>query len=227
MNKRYIIPFVLVIVLMSVAMASADGYGCNQYCYPNSCYPYYSYYPYQPVQPVVRECAAFVSDVTVADGSYIAPGSTFTKIWRIRNNGTTTWTTNYKLVFVSGTQMAAVSAVNLPHNVQPGQTVDISVQMTAPTASGSYKSEWKLMNESGVQFGVGTNCQTPVWAQIVNYVQTYNYNYNYCYGYSSCWCNPCYNYGWCGGVPGFTLDKDMNPKPGTTTNCYPPAPWYW
>ena len=94
MNKRYIIPFVLVVVLMSVAMASADGYGCyGQNCYPyNYCYNCSPYY-YNP-QPVVRECAAFVADVTIADGSYIAPGSTFTKTWRIRNNGTTTWNTN-------------------------------------------------------------------------------------------------------------------------------------
>ena len=217
MNKRYIILFVLVFVLMSAAMAS------GQNCYNNCCYPCYQ--QYSVPQPVVRECASFVSDVTIADGSYVAPGSTFIKTWRIRNNGTTTWTTNYKLVFVSGTQMAAQNYVNLPYNVGPGQSVDISVQMTAPTEAGSYKSEWKLVNESGTQFGVGTNCQTPVWAQIVNYVQTYNYNYNY--GYCGGWCSPCYSYGWCGGVPGFNLDKDMNPKPGTSTNCYPPAPWYW
>ena len=207
MKKRYIIPFVLVLVLMSAAMASAQ-YGCNNYCYyPNYCYPCY------PAQPVVRECASFVSDVTIADGSYVAPGSTFVKTWRIRNNGTTTWTTNYKLVFVSGTQMAAQSTVNLPYNVAPGQTVDISVQMTAPTTAGSYKSSWMLMNESGTQFGVGANCQTAVYAQIVNYVQTYNYG---CYNYN--YCNPCY--GWYCGVPGFDLDGNLNPKPG-------PRPWHW
>ena len=227
MKKRYIIPFVLVFVLMSVAMASADGYGYGcyqqQYCYPNCCAPY----PYYPPQPVVRECASFVSDVTIADGSYIAPGNTFIKTWRIRNNGTTTWTTNYKLVFVSGTQMASVSSVNLPYTVAPGQTVDISVQMTAPTAAGSYKSEWMLVNESGTRFGVGSNCQTPVWAQIVNYVQTYNYNYNYCWTAPCQPCQPpapmpkpqppCYGYGYC-GVPGFTLDGNLEPKPPV---------WHW
>ena len=225
MKKRYIIPFVLVFVLMSVAMASADGYGygCYQYCYPSCCTPY----TYYPAQPVVRECASFVSDVTIADGSYIAPGNTFIKTWRIRNNGTTTWTTNYKLVFVSGTQMAAVSAVNLPYTVAPGQTVDISVQMTAPTEAGSYKSEWMLVNESGTRFGVGSNCQTPVWAQIVNYVQTYNYNYNYCWTAPCQPCQPpapmpkpqppCYGYGYC-GVPGFTLDGNLEPKPPV---------WHW
>ncbi|MBR6090579.1 MAG: hypothetical protein IKP86_11640 [Anaerolineaceae bacterium] len=219
MNKRYIIPIVLVVVLMSFAMASADGYGCyNQYCYPNYNYNYYST-PYYYSQPVVRECASFIADVTVADGSFIAPGNTFTKTWRIRNCGTTTWTTNYKLTFVSGQQMAAVSSVNLPYNVQPGATVDISVQMTSPKEAGSYKSSWMLMNESGSQFGVGANCQTPVWAQIINYVQTYNYNYNYGYnygyGYGYNYCNPqppCWNYWYC-RVPGFDRDADGNYKP--------------
>ena len=218
MKKRYIIPFVLVVVLMSVAMASADGYGCY---YGQNCYPYYNncYTPYYP-QPVVRECASFVADVTIPDGSYVAPGSTFTKTWRLRNNGTTTWNTNYKLVFSSGTQMSNVTYVNLPYNVQPGQTVDISVQMTAPQETGSYKSSWMLMNDSGGKFGVGANCQTEVYAQIVNYTQTYNYNY--CYGYN--YCNPCY--GWYCGVPGFDRDANANPVPGARPPVRP-KPFHW
>lgn len=216
MKKRYIIPFVLVLVLMSAAIVSAD------YCYGTYCCPYPTYcYPYNP-QPVVRECASFVSDVTIADGTYIAPGSTFIKTWRIRNNGTTTWTTNYRLVFVSGTQMASQSSVNLPYNVGPGQTVDISVQMTAPTEAGSYKSSWMLVNESGTQFGVGSNCQTPVWAQIVNYVQTPIY-YNYCVPVNPCPPPPCY--GWYCGVPGFDLDGDLNPI--NRPQPQKPPTWHW
>jgi hypothetical protein len=227
MSKRYIIPFVLVFVLMSVAMVSADGntgqyynqnYTGGQYYYNyNNCYyPNCNYY--YPVQPVARDCASFVADVTIPDGTFITPGVTFTKTWRIRNNGTTTWTTNYKLVFVSGTQMAHQSSVNLPYNVMPGQTVDISVQMTAPADAGSYKSSWMLMNESGSQFGVGANCMTPVWAQIVNYVQQYNYNYgynNYCYGYSYNNCaprTPCN--GWYCGIPSYEFDRPhWKPQP--------------
>ena len=226
MKKRYIIPLVLVTVLMMAAAVSADN------CYGTYCCPAPTYcYPYNP-QPAVRECASFVSDVTIPDGTYVAPGTTFIKTWRIRNNGTTTWTTNYRLVFVSGTQMASQSSVNLPYNVGPGQTVDISVQMTAPTASGSYKSSWMLVNESGTQFGVGSNCQTAVWAQIVNYVQTPTYNY--CYPYNPCPqpynpCpqpyNPCYG-GYCGVTPNFDLDGDLNPIPQKPTPQKPPS-WHW
>ena len=210
MNKRYIIPFVLVIVLMSVAMASADGWGCSPYCYtgPNCCYPYYPY----PVQPVVRECASFVSDVTIPDGSFVNPGSTFIKTWRIRNNGTTVWNTNYKLVFVSGTRMAAQSYVNLPYTVAPGQTVDISVTMTAPTEADTYKSNWMLQSDTGAQFGVGSNCQTAVYAEIKNFVVQYNWN-NYYVPQPPCPPRPqppCPPPHW--RVPNFELDGDLNPR---------------
>jgi hypothetical protein len=48
--------------------------------------------PLSPV-PVSRcDAAAFVSDVTYPDGSDVTLGSTFTKIWRLKNVGTCTWT---------------------------------------------------------------------------------------------------------------------------------------
>src|SRR5512143_3278895 len=37
--------------------------------------------------------AQFVADVTVPDGTSYAPGTTFTKTWRLKNIGSCTWTT--------------------------------------------------------------------------------------------------------------------------------------
>src|SRR5512134_2558781 len=67
-----------------------------------SAFPSYTAVP--PLLTIVSRCdaAAFVSDVSYPDGSTVALGSTFTKIWRIRNTGTCTWNTSYALVFVSG-----------------------------------------------------------------------------------------------------------------------------
>jgi hypothetical protein len=39
-------------------------------------------------------------------------------------------------------------------SVAPGIEVDISVEFTAPTDPGSYTSNWKLRNDSGVVFGL-------------------------------------------------------------------------
>ena len=50
--------------------------------------------------------AAFVSDVTIPDGTVMAPGQSFTKTWKLKNIGTTSWS-NYNLKFFDGEQMDA------------------------------------------------------------------------------------------------------------------------
>jgi hypothetical protein len=110
--------------------------------------------------------AQFVTDVTVPDGTIFQPGATFTKTWRLKNIGTCTWTTAYTMVYVSGTQMGSTTSVNLPGTVAPGQTVDVSVPMTAPNTAGNYTGYWKFKNPSGVLFGIGYNANSPWWVQI-------------------------------------------------------------
>jgi hypothetical protein len=64
----------------------------------------------------------------------MAPGATFTKTWRLKNVGACAWSTSYQLVFFSGEQMGAASSAAFPKSVAVGQTVDISINMTAPSA---------------------------------------------------------------------------------------------
>jgi hypothetical protein len=93
------------------------------------------------------DLAQFVKDVNIPDGSQIAPGAAFTKTWRLRNAGVCNWS-GYTLIFDSGELMGGV-----PQSfgtVGPGQDVDVSVNFTAPTAPGSYRSYWRIRNSSGV-----------------------------------------------------------------------------
>ena len=110
--------------------------------------------------------AQFISDVTVPDGTTYTPGATFRKTWRLKNIGTCTWTTSYSLVFESGAQMGAPSALNFPTNVAPGQTVDLSLDMTAPSSAGQYFGYWKLRNANGVNFGIGYTANSSFWVEI-------------------------------------------------------------
>jgi hypothetical protein len=110
--------------------------------------------------------AQFVSDITVPDGAAFAPGSAFTKTWRFANAGTCTWTTSYSLVQFGGDAMGAPLLVNLPVNLPPGQTVDVSVNLTAPTIPGHYKSLWMFINASGGQFGIGDSASNAFWVDI-------------------------------------------------------------
>ena len=98
----------------------------------------------------------FIADDTIPDGTNVAPGSTFTKAWRVLNSGTCAWDGSYSITFVGGAALAT-GAVPIPAT-PPGATVDISLAMTAPTTPGTYNGTWRLRAPTGVVFG--TNLTT-------------------------------------------------------------------
>ena len=106
-------------------------------------------------------------DVTIPDDTQMQPGEVFTKVWRLQNVGTCTWTKNYKAVLFSGDGMSAPSVVQLPENVSPGKTVDISADMIAPKTKGTYQGNWKLQNEEGAWFGIGPSGGSVFWVRII------------------------------------------------------------
>lgn len=120
-----------------------------------------------PAPPPVTRCdwVGFVSDITVPDGSSFLPSTPFTKTWRLKNIGTCTWTTAYKLVFHQGDAMGG-TAINLPANVAPGQTIDLSINLVAPPAAGHYRGYWMLQNAAGVKFGIGAQANLAFWVDI-------------------------------------------------------------
>lgn len=98
------------------------------------------------------DLANWVADVTVPDYTDVAPGEAFTKTWRLRNDGTTTWTTDYSLAFFGGAQLGGPASVNVPEEVAPGEEVDISVDLVAATEAGTYQGFWKMRNAAGEFF---------------------------------------------------------------------------
>jgi hypothetical protein len=136
-----------------------------------------------PAPVVLCDAAAFVRDVSIPDGTTIDPDGDFTKTWRLLNVGTCSWTPAYALVFASGDRMHAPVSVGLPGNVNPGQTVDVSVKMTAPSNNGDYQGYWKLRNAAGALFGIGAQAQGAFWVKIRVAGPTYaGYDFarNYC-----------------------------------------------
>lgn len=120
-----------------------------------------------PGQSNCTDRASMLADVTVPDGTVFSPSTAFVKTWRIKNVGTCTWTTSYKLVFFSGSQMGAVSSINLSSPIAPNATADLSISMTSPVANGSYRGYWQFQNASNVLFGIGPNANSPFWVDIV------------------------------------------------------------
>lgn len=120
--------------------------------------------PTAEFQPCDR--AQFVADVNFPDGSIFAPGQSFTKTWRIKNIGTCTWTTAYRLVFFEGEQMGSPAFAAFPQSVQPGQVVNVSLNLTAPSVPGSYRGYWMFQNANGALFGIGTQASHAWWLDI-------------------------------------------------------------
>ena len=118
-----------------------------------------------PVPEAPCDWLGFIGDVTIPDGSDLTPGQAFVKTWRVKNIGSCIWTTQYALVFTGGTLMGQVE-VSLTANVFPGQTVDLSVDMTAPSDAGHYISYYMLRNAAGVLFGFGGQQDSPIWTSI-------------------------------------------------------------
>jgi hypothetical protein len=122
--------------------------------------------PYTITTVVTCDRAGFVKDVTIPDGYILPAGQEFTKTWRLTNSGTCTWSKDYDLVFYSGDQMSGANAIDLKQEVNPGQSIDLSVRLKAPARAGNYTGNWILRNASGVLFGIGTDAASPFWVSI-------------------------------------------------------------
>jgi hypothetical protein len=117
--------------------------------------------------PQCTNKVANVRDVTVPDDTNIPAGDDFKKTWRMRNDGTCTWTSEYDLVFRDGNSLNGPASVPLVGNVPPGADVDLSVNLTAPNANGTYRGNWMLRDAHDVLFGLGPSANNPFWVQIV------------------------------------------------------------
>lgn len=123
--------------------------------------------------PPSAECvyrATYIADVTVPDDTVFAPGATFAKTWRLRNDGTCAWgpgKTVDSLAFIAGNVLGSPKVVPLTAEIGPGKTGDVTVMLTAPTAPSTYRSEWMLRRTDGTTFGLGATGRTPFYVQII------------------------------------------------------------
>merc|ERR1712137_804182 len=114
------------------------------------------------VEPPLQ--ARFVRDVTIFDGTEMAPGTSFTKIWTVRNDGTHEWPEDVKLQCVGGDELQAPHRVKLQHHgkVALGSEVQLAVDLVAPQRAGRYIAYFRLISPSGKKFGQRIWCTVNV-----------------------------------------------------------------
>jgi heat shock protein HslJ len=104
---------------------------------------------------------AFVTDLNLDDNNMksppiMPPGQPFKKGWRIRNTGTCTWDSRYKLTYDGGnTPASSMSGQPTPINgtVPPNAEYDIFVDLVAPVVPGVYQGFWVMRNGQDQKFG--------------------------------------------------------------------------
>jgi hypothetical protein len=113
--------------------------------YPTATYAYY------PTQAYCDD-SEYISDITIPDYADIYPGQLIHKTWKIYNSGTCTWNKDYDLSFLKGKRMDGDDTY-MPHYVEPGEYIKITVDMIAPLDEGKYIGYWQMENDYGDFFG--------------------------------------------------------------------------
>ncbi|GMV34446.1 MAG: hypothetical protein DYG85_05895 [Chloroflexi bacterium CFX1] len=117
------------------------------------------------------EIAAWTRDGVAYDKAEadkpLKPGAGFVMSWEFKNTGDCTWNDGYKMVFDSGERLTQADTFGVMpggHTVKPGETLTVTIQMTAPSAPGTYQSAFKLIDPNGKRViipGVATKVGAP------------------------------------------------------------------
>jgi Ig-like domain from next to BRCA1 gene len=99
----------------------------------------------------------FEGDVTIPDGTVLKPGVNFKKEWAVRNSGNCKWDEGYALIYIGGST-PDLDPVNFEFKkssdfVQPGQGINLGINLTTPCKPGKYEGTWRMRNDRGNYFG--------------------------------------------------------------------------
>lgn len=121
--------------------------------------------------------SAFVADVTLPDGVWVAPGQRVLKVWALQNAGRVAWEGRQLLcqdeevvVYARSGQELLLAPPLMPDSpcisvpfTAPGETVELQMWFTAPDAPATVLSYWKMA------FADGTPCfpdNRGVWVRL-------------------------------------------------------------
>jgi hypothetical protein len=94
----------------------------------------------------------YIKDVTIPDGTEVAPGKKITKRWLISNEGSCNWDQSYSFQLISGLSLGAEKVQEL-YPVRQGAKAVVEITFTAPDNPGRYNSWWQAFDSSGNRFG--------------------------------------------------------------------------
>jgi transcriptional regulator with XRE-family HTH domain len=108
----------------------------------------------RPNYPMPGDASEFVTDITIPDGTIMAPYQAFEKTWRIRNSGTVAWVGRWLARRGAPTGHGVPTS---PYRVriadtQPSEEVDITVPVRAQPLAGTSQAHWKMVDDDGWEY---------------------------------------------------------------------------
>lgn len=129
----------------------------------------------------------FLADVTIPDGTVVAPGARFTKTWEVQNVGAVTWERRIlrcmdeeitvsrrgasgedEPIRVTDHLKPSAPIIEVPYT-PPGGIVQMSVEFEAPRLPGTCVSYWKSYFSDGTECfpqSVGLTCKVRVLSMV-------------------------------------------------------------
>ncbi len=95
---------------------------------------------------------SFVQDVTVPDGTSVAPGELVDKEWLVTNAGSCDWSAAYRVKNISGDTMSAPAEQAL-FPARAGTQATLRILFHAPADAGNYSTAWQAFAPDGTAFG--------------------------------------------------------------------------
>ena len=109
------------------------------------------------------DATILLRDVTIPDNTQVKAGEKFTKTWEFQNTGTCPWK-NYTIGFFAGETMNAPLSAPIPDTL-PNEKVQVSLELTAPSADGLYTASFTLNDLNGIVIPIGL--EKYFWVKIV------------------------------------------------------------
>ena len=96
--------------------------------------------------------ARFVEDLTLPDGSKVAPGAVLDKRWAVQNSGTCDWGPDYRLVRLGEANLGGPAEIAL-YPARAASPATWQVVLQAPGQPGEYRGRWQARAPDGTLFG--------------------------------------------------------------------------
>ncbi len=108
------------------------------------------YAPTFTLTPTQTDYQCSITSLSPKSGESITKDADFDLAVTLKNTGTKEWSTdNVDFRYLSGTKFQKkVNAIDLPANVDTGDSIDLVVDMVASTDTGTHEASWGLVNGS-------------------------------------------------------------------------------